>query len=194
MTVTGYQAPGSSVLHRPLDLAIGSATIARTYCGLDLPQDDSWDTEATAVSYSCQQCATAYDTEQHRRAPWKEGERRVYSGKRRPGLRMFLREAVDGELQGYAWRLVNTPRPIFFLAKDARAPKDRPWRLTRGYDRSYGIGYFPTTTEAVDFTKEVEAAGRLVDLLKQADTDAWDEHTSALTFLERATPKETNPA
>lgn len=192
--VTGYTAPNGTRLHRPLPLEVGTTTILRTYCGIDLPGDGSWNEAATGKAFTCRLCQTAYDSEQNARRPWNDVERRVYTSRRHPGLHSFLRDSIDGFRQGAHWRLLDTPRPSFRTARDARAPQGRPWRLCVGDDYDRAIGYFPTTTEAVDFTKQVEAAGLLVPMLKQVDTDTWDERTSALTFLASHTPKETNPA
>lgn len=194
MTVTGYKAPQGTRLHRVLALQLGTTTVSRTYCGIDLPGDGTA-RNAQGKAFDCRQCQTAYDTEQNARRPWNDVERRVYTTRRHPGLYTFQADYGDGNNRiGSHWRLLDTPRPGFRTSRDARAPQGRPWRLCVGdvYDRA--VGYFPTTTEAVDFTKQVEAAGLLVLMLKQVDTDTWDERTSALTFLASHTPKETNPA
>lgn len=194
MTVTGYKAPRSTVLHRPNPMRIAATTFLRTYCGFELPGDHTWDVDAKGEAYTCRQCRTAYDSEQHARAPWADGERRVYTSKRRPGLHSFQRDKIEGQPMGYHWRLLARPRPSWRTTRDHRAPADRPWRLCIGDDYGRGVGYFTTTTEAVDFTHRLEAAGLVDTILKQANTDAWDEGTSALALLASAQPKETNPA
>jgi hypothetical protein len=194
VTVTGYKAPTGNRLHRPLNMRFGTTTILRTYCGYDLPRDGSWREDATGDEYTCQHCQAVYTTEQNSRAPWGDGEPHRYSRRRHPGLYAFLTDHLDGFKRGAHWRLLATPRPSFRTSRDARSPRDRPWRLCVGDDYARAVGYFKTTTEAVDFTKQVEAAGLLAKMLQQVDTDTWDERTSALTFLDSATPKETNPA
>lgn len=195
MTVTGFKAPHGRKLHRPYALRISSATITRTYCGIDLPGDGTWDETAQGKAYDCRQCQTAWDSEQNARRPWNDVERRTYTQKRHPGLHNFLADYSARNVRiGSHWRLRDHPRVSFRTSRDERAPQGRRWRLCTGmgYDRC--IGYFTTTTEAVDFTRQVEAAGLLVQMLNQVDTDAWDERTTTLTFLASAQPKETNPA
>lgn len=192
--VTGFKAPHGTRLHRPQTLRFGTSTIQTTWCGINLPTDSSWDETATGEAYTCRYCQVAYDHHTNAMRPWSPTERRTYTTRRHPGLISFTPDHDGPARIGTSWRVQGAPRTVFQTTRDARTPPGRPWHLRAGAIDGTPLGYFRTTTEAVDYTISVQSAGLLVTLLRQANTDAWNPETDAATFLERHTPKETNPA
>ncbi|HEY9014137.1 MAG TPA: hypothetical protein VIM84_03620 [Gemmatimonadales bacterium] len=187
-TVTGYRAPRSTVLHRPLDTSHLSYFVERTYCGVDLTA--TWHNDATGSAYTCRHCETVHQRFLQITGEWQEGEEQIYTSTRHPGLAQFF---TDAENDTHLWRLIGAPT-VFQAAHDARGPQDRPMRLIAGAVDGVTVGYFPDLNAAIVFLRTVQAAGELNGLLQDVQATTWNPATDPPLILSTLLPKESSPA